>query len=174
MRKSIISSTVVVALAIPSAAGAQTVDPGGHSVIQKPARKAVRKVPVKKVRKAKAGAPDEAAENPDGSRRSAKSSPSPPCALSQQSSEIARRCLRLSRPGELSPVQSVAVASPLAKPAGDVRFASTSRTWLGGVSKAIIAALVRVAESRSADQDEPRDAMAADIQWELTHVRVVK
>ena len=31
MRKSIISSTVVVALAIPSAAGAQTVDPGGYS-----------------------------------------------------------------------------------------------------------------------------------------------
>ena len=60
------------------------------------------------------------------------------------------------------------------EPAGDVRFASTSRTWLGGVSKAIIAALVRVAESRSADQDERRDAMAADIQWELTHVRVVK
>ena len=103
MRKSIISSTVVVALAIPSAAGAQTVDPGGYSVVQKPAWKAVRKVPIKKVRKAKAGAPKEAAENPDGSRRSAKSSPSPPCALSQQSSEIARRCLRLSGPGERSP-----------------------------------------------------------------------
>ena len=174
MRNSIISGVVAVALGIPSAAGAQTADPGGYSVVQKPARKAVRKVPVKKVRKAKAGTPKEAAENPDGSRRSAKSSPPPPCALSQQSSEISRRCLRISRPGDPSPAQSVAVASLPEKPAGDIRLANPSRTWLGGVSKAIIAAFVRVAESLSADHDERRDAMAADIQWELTHVRLVK
>ncbi len=183
MRKVIITSLVAVALAIPSVANAQTAEPNAYSVVQKPVRKA--KVRVKMVRKAKPGTaksqpkapeaerPAQIAEGPDAGRRGAKVAvPPPPCALSQKAADVARRCLTLAQPGEPAPAQMHVAASPAMEPVSEARLASPSRTWLGGVSKAIITTCVKLAENFSADRDERRDAMVADIQWELQHARL--
>ena len=175
MRNAIISGLVALALVAPSAVEAQTVDPNAYSVVQKPVRKA--KVRVKMVRKAKPGTaksqpkapeaerPAQIAEGPDAGRRGAKVAvPPPPCALSQKAADVARRCLTLAQPGEPAPAQMHVAASPAMEPVSEARLASPSRTWLGGVSKAIITTCVKLAENFSADRDERRDAMVADIQ----------
>jgi hypothetical protein len=178
MRNAIITGLVALALVAPSAVEAQTVEPNAsYSVVQKPPRKA--KVPVRKVRKAKSGttktqpkAPETVAEGPDANRRGAKASPPPPCATRPQTPEIARRCLNLAQLGEPPPAQMLASTTRPVEPVTETRLATPSRSWLGGVSKAIITTCVKLAESYSNDRDEHRDAMAADIQWELQQARL--
>lgn len=178
MRNAIITGLVVLALVAPSALEAQTVEPNAsYSVVQKPPRKA--KVPVRKVRKAKAGTtktqpktPETIAENPDASRRGAKISVPPPCATKPQTADIARRCLNLVQPGDPPPAQMLTATARPVEPVAETPLASPSRSWLGGVSKSLITTCVRLAESYSNDRDEHRDAMAADIQWELQQARV--
>jgi hypothetical protein len=178
MRNAIITGLVALAIVAPSAVEAQTVEPtASYSVVQKPPRKA--KVPVRKVRKARGGttkaqskAPETIAENPDASRRGAKVSLPPPCATQPQTSEIARRCLSLAQLGEPPRAQMLASTARPVEPATETPLATPSRSWLGGLSKAIITTCVKLAETYSNDRDDHRDAMAADIQWELQQARL--
>jgi hypothetical protein len=170
MRSAVIA---LVAFALINPAVVSAAAPVQANSSQVAVKKAGWKSSARKVRKSKAAKAK--SNNPEVARAGDAASQGrtlPPCA-SPQSADTARRCLNLAQPAPPPPAQVLNFSASLAEAAPQVQFGGPSRSWVGGFSKPLVNALIRIVEDRYADTGDRREGMTADIQSELqrAHLR---